>query len=159
MGILVTQLGYGQESTKEIDEQVWRIFIKAFSEHDAKTFLSVHSRDVIRAGRDQKMLLNWDEYLKQQSAGDKYELDNGIKRTIELRFSERLSNSTQAIDVGVYKTTVSRKDGSSDSFYGRFHVALRKENGTWKILVDTDSSEGDTIDEKAFLAAKPFSSL
>jgi hypothetical protein len=34
-------------------------------------------------------------------------------------------------------------------------VALRKEKGVWKILVDTDSSENNTVGEKDFLAAKP----
>jgi ketosteroid isomerase-like protein len=144
-----------QDSSKEINEHVWNVFIKSFSEHDANTFLSVHSKDVIRAVRDQKMLLDWAQYLKQQLAGDKFEIDNGIKRTIELRFSERISSSTQAVDVGIYKTTVTQKDGGSDSFYGRFHVVLRKESGVWKILVDTDSTEGNTIDENVFLEAKP----
>lgn len=159
MIVLVSHTASGQDSVSEIDEQVWKTFIKAFSQHDPKTFLSVHSKELIRAPRDSRRLLNWDEYLKQQSAGDKYEVDNGITRTIELRFSERHANATQAIDIGVYKTTVTRKDGTSDSFYGRFHVVLRKENGRWKILVDTDSSEGHSIGEEEFLIGKPLTQL
>jgi hypothetical protein len=34
-------------------------------------------------------------------------------------------------------------------------VVLRKEENTWKILVDTDSNEGGTIGEAQFLAAAP----
>jgi hypothetical protein len=34
-------------------------------------------------------------------------------------------------------------------------VALRKENGTWKILVDSDTNEGGTITDEMFLKAKP----
>jgi hypothetical protein len=34
-------------------------------------------------------------------------------------------------------------------------VALRKENGVWKILVDSDTNEGGTITEEMFQKAKP----
>lgn len=146
---------FGQNYQREINDQVWKPFIQAFNNHDANAFLKVHSKDLIRSGRDQKTLLNWDAYLKQQSAGNKFEVENKVKRSIDLHFTERLSNQTQAIDVGIYKTTVTRSDGSTESFYGRFHVVHRKENGVWRILVDTDSSEGNTIGEKDFLAAKP----
>ena len=50
---------------------------------------------------------SWDEYFKQQQAGDKKEKENGGIRLIELRFTERIANPRQAIDVGIYKTTVS----------------------------------------------------
>jgi hypothetical protein len=134
----------GQSLQHEINEQVWKPFIATFNELDSDGFLAVHSQDLIRAARDGKEILNWAQYLEQQRKGDKRTRDEGSKRIIELRFTERIANTTQAIDVG-----------STQSYFGRFHVAMRKENGTWKILVDTDSSEGGTISEKEFLAAKP----
>jgi ketosteroid isomerase-like protein len=73
---------------------------------------------------------------------------------LDLRFTERIANAATAIDIGIFKVTVNRKDGSTQSFYGRFHVVLRKENGVWKILVDMDSSEGRSIDEADYIAAK-----
>jgi len=73
---------------------------------------------------------------------------------LELRFTERVSTKDLAVDVGVYKTTVTQKDGKIQRFYGRFHVVLRKENNSWKILVDTDSSEEKTINEQNFLSAQ-----
>jgi ketosteroid isomerase-like protein len=47
-----------------------------------------------------------------------------------------------------------KKQDETQSLYGRFHVVLRKENGVWKILVDKDSSEGRSIDETDYVAAK-----
>lgn len=138
---------------KEINEQVWKPFIKTFNEYNAKGFLDLHSKDVVRSSRDSKEVLNWDQYFQQQDSGDKRSLANGSKRTLELRFLERIGDSEKAIDVGVYKTTSIRKDGTARSFYGKFIVVLRKENGMWKILVDTDSSEGGKITEKEFLEA------
>jgi hypothetical protein len=59
------------------------------------------------------------------------------------------------MEVGIYKVITTDKIGNTHTFYGRFHVALRKENGTWKILVDTDSSEGNSIDEQDYMQASP----
>jgi ketosteroid isomerase-like protein len=142
-----------QNAQQEINEQVWKPFIKSFNEYDTKGFMAVHSKDVIRSSRDSKMVLNWDEYFSQQEKGDLQGNSSGSKRQLELRFNERLASKDQAVEVGVYKTTSIKKDGIAKSFYGRFHVVLRKENGTWKILVDTDSSEGNSITEKEFLEA------
>jgi ketosteroid isomerase-like protein len=146
---------HAQDYRQEINEQVWLPFIKTFNNYDAAGFLAVHSKEVVRSSRDSKTILTWEEYLQQQRRGDDRDKANHYKRTLELRFTERIASATQAIEVGIYKTTSTNSKGENRSFYGRFHVVLRKENGTWKILVDTDSSEGDTIGEKDFLKAEP----
>lgn len=151
----ISQLSASQNNHKEIDAQVWRPFIQSFGALDAEGFLDVHSKDLVRSGRESNQILNWTGYLAQTREGNNRTRSDGSRRTIELRFTERLANDSQAIDVGIYKTTMFPKQGNSRSFYGRFHVVLRKEGNTWKILVDTDSSEGGTISEKDFLAAKP----
>lgn len=144
---------FGQSVQQEINEQVWKPFIKAFNNRDTESFMAVHSKDAVRAPRDSKIVWNWDEYSKNQKRWNEQPKQN--KHALELRFTERISGEDLAMDVGVYKTTSFKPDGTSRSFYGRFHVVLRKESGTWKILVDTDSSEGGTIVEKDFLNATP----
>jgi ketosteroid isomerase-like protein len=150
---IISSSAFSQNFQKEINDQVWKPFISTFNNLDASGFLTVHSKDVIRSSRDSKILLNWTAYLKQQQEGDKRSKENGVRRTLELRFTERIANANQAIDVGIYKTTVTDKVGKIQSFYGRFHVVLRKENAVWRILVDTDSSENQSIDEKDFSSA------
>lgn len=144
-----------QDRQREINEQVWKPFIKTFNEHDTQGFMAIHSKDVVRSPRESKSVWNWDQYYQNQLKGDERARSNNSKRELELRFTERLSNGDLAVEVGVYKTTSIPEEGTARSFYGRFHVVLRKENNTWKILVDTDSSEGNTISEKDFLAASP----
>jgi ketosteroid isomerase-like protein len=146
---------FGQNIQQEINQQVWKPFIQTFNDHDTKAFMALHSKDVVRSPRDSKAIWNWEEYNQQQSKGDERGKSSNVKHQLELRFTERIANKNLAIDVGIYKTTVIRSDGIGQSYYGRFHVVLRKENGTWKILVDTDSTEGNTISEKDFLAAQP----
>jgi hypothetical protein len=146
---------HSQDYRQEINDQVWVPFIRTFNDYDAAGFLALHSKDLVRSSRDSKTILTWEEYLQQQRRGDDRAKASNFKRTLELRFTERIANTTQAIEVGIYKTTNINPKGESRSFYGRFHVVLRKENGTWKILVDTDSSEGGAIGEKDFLKAEP----
>jgi hypothetical protein len=153
--LVVSTTLFAQDAQKEINEQVWKPFIKGMNTGDTDLFLGVHSKDLIRSGRESKEVLNWDSYYANTKQGNEWGKKNKVRLEIELHFTERISNANQAIDVGVYKTTSIREDGTRRSGYGRFHVALRKENGTWKILVDTDSGEGNTIGEAQFLAAKP----
>ncbi|MFM9836855.1 MAG: hypothetical protein ACKVOQ_01250 [Cyclobacteriaceae bacterium] len=142
-----------QDVQKEINEQVWKPFIKNFNEHNTIGFMTVHSKDVTRSPRDSKSVWNWEEYNKEQATGDQQDIKEKRKRTLELRFTERINSKDRAIDVGVYRTSYLLQDGSKQDYFGRFHVVLRREKGVWKILVDMDSSEGDTIGEKEFLSA------
>jgi ketosteroid isomerase-like protein len=144
---------FAQNAQQKINDQVWKPFIRSFNEYDTKGFMAVHSKDAVRSPRDAGMVWNWDRYFQQQEKGDQREKASNSKRQLELRFTERIAEKDLAVEVGVYKTTSIQRDGISRSFYGRFHVVLRKENGQWKILVDTDSSEGNSITEKDFLAA------
>ena len=145
----------GQRVQQAINDQVWKPFKTTYDNRDTDGFLALHSKDVVRSPRDAKMVLNWNEYYEQQKQGDDQGKATGSKRQIELRFTERIANDNQALDVGIYRATITDKSGNVKTFYGRFHVVLRKENGTWKILVDTDSSEGNSIDEEEYLQAPP----
>ncbi len=144
---------FAQTVIEEINDQVWKPFIESFNECDTKRFMEVHSKEVVRSPRDAKAVWNWQEYFTQQERGDNREKTSQSKRNLELRFTERIAGKDAAVEVGVYKTTLINTEGKSRSFYGRFHVVLKKEDGRWKILVDTDSSEGNTICEEDFLAA------
>lgn len=142
--IFVSSAVFAQTAQKEINDQVWKPFIKGFNENNHKLFMSVHSKDLIRSSRDSRKILNWEQYNEQMAK------QTGV-HDIELRFTERLNNEGQAIDVGIYKTSYP----NHPPYYGRFHVVLRKEDNVWKILVDMDSNEGGKIGEAQFLAAKP----
>jgi hypothetical protein len=150
--VLLSSNCYSQDFQKEINTQVWAPFMESFSQRNTEAFMAVHSKDVSRAPRDSKKVLNYEQYKKQNVY---YDSQSKSKQAIELRFLERMANENQAFEVGIYKTIYTNEKGETQSGYGKFHVALRKENGVWKILVDSDSSEGNTIGEKEFLAAKP----
>lgn len=147
--------GSAQNLQQEINDQVWKPFINTFSTGDSEGFMALHSKDVIRSARDGNQVKDWESYRRSTVKGDEWDKAANRKRVIELRFLERMASATQAVEVGIYKTTYINADGTRQDYFGKFLAVLRKENGTWKILVDTDSSEGGTINENSFNAAKP----
>ncbi|MGB8194937.1 MAG: nuclear transport factor 2 family protein [Chitinophagaceae bacterium] len=138
---------------QEINAQVWKPFIEAFSSYDADKFMSVHSKDMMRVTQDDKKLLTHPQYAAEMKDGDTRSKANKRKRDIELRFINRIAAADRAFEIGYYKTTSYAPDGTPRSFYGKFHVSLRKEDSQWKITLDTDTSKGVT--EADFNAASP----
>jgi len=130
---------------KEINEQVWKPFIESFSNNNQEGFKAVHSKDVIRVMQDDNMIWGYDQYFPAEknnpSEWSKY------KKSIELRFIQRIAGNDRAFEVGYYNTKTIAPDGKQRSSFGKFHVVMRKENGVWKILVDADSGKEASEEE------------
>jgi ketosteroid isomerase-like protein len=135
-----------QNHQKDINEQVWKPFIKSFNEGNNDGFKAVHSKDVLRVEQDNNKVLDYDQYFPKNPP--KWPGKNNI----ELRFLQRIASEDQAFEVGYYKSTHTSADGKVRIGYGKFHVALRKENGVWKILVDADARAD--ANEQTFAAAR-----
>lgn len=122
-----------QTSTAEqIDHQVWESFKKAYADPDGALFVSIHTEDVLRITPDH--IREGANYLDrmQQGMGS----PNWSPKTIDFVFEHRVHQEDIAYEVGYYK--VHYLD-SGEAHYGRFHVVLRKIDGTWKIAQDWDS--------------------
>ncbi len=150
---------FAQNDQAEINSQVWKPFEQAIMSQDVAAFVVLHSKDLIRAEINRKKVMGLEEYQKGMEANwpawKESMTKNKTRYTFELRFLERLSNGSQAYEVGYFKNEMINAAGEKKQSFGKFHVVLRKENGVWKILVDSDSNEGGTITEEMFLAAKP----
>lgn len=157
--ILISIAAVSQNTEREINERVWKPFTKAIMTQDIEGFIQLHSKEVMRVERDTKKILNYDQYktdMEKSWPGWKESLaKNKSKYTFELRFLERCSNGNQAFEVGYFKNESTTASGEKRAYYGQFHVALRKENGIWKILVDSDSNNDNSITETMFQAANP----
>lgn len=148
-----SSVGQEQVFQQEINDQVWHTFIKGFNERNNTLFSSVHSSDFIRVIRDNQKIFGFDEAFKEQPDEVKEQLSKW-QRFIELRFIERIASIDKAFEVGYYKTTVTNSETKEKRIgYGKFHVLLRKENGTWKILMDSDVQGG--VDETVFQSGNP----
>ncbi|MGE0589603.1 MAG: DUF4440 domain-containing protein [Cyclobacteriaceae bacterium] len=153
--LLSACVGFGQtrSSQKEINEQVWEPFINAYNNRDNEALSKVHSKDMIRVVQDDGRIYGYDIYFKPDP--DSLRVKWAVwKRTIELRFVQRIASDTEAFEVGYYKVVSKNTEtGESRTSYGKFHVLLRKEIGKWKILMDADANEGTT--EEIFSSANP----
>ena len=138
---------------QQINQQVWKPFIQSFNNLDTKGFMSVHSKEMTRVIQDGNTLYGFDRYYRETEEGNQSTIKANRKRTIELRFTQRIAADNKAFEVGYYKFTSLQPDGTSRNGYGKFHVLLRRENGMWKILMDADASE--KTDEATFQSAKP----
>lgn len=136
----------------EIDRAVWQPFTQSFAACDAAGFNQLHSKDLVRADRDRGRVMDFEEYCRFNEEMFKQARDAQAKQVLELRFTERLRKGNLAYEVGIYRTTIV-VGGETHEYFGRFHVVLRKEEGAWKILVDSDSSEGGTVGAKDFSEA------
>jgi ketosteroid isomerase-like protein len=155
LSLLYCGLSFSQTDNlqQEINEQVWKPFVKAFNNNDNEAFKAVHSKEVIRVIRDDNRLLGYDEYFKKVPESEKAKWANW-KKNIELRFIQRIASTDKAFEVGYYKSTsTNTTTGEKRGGYGKFHVLLRKENGVWKILMDADAKE--KTDEAIFLSGTP----
>jgi hypothetical protein len=131
-----------KEMIKEINEHIWKPFIRSFNASDDEGFKAVHSKELIRVLQDDKEIFGYDRYFQRQPDSIKAKWDNW-KKNIELRFTHRIAGNDKAFDVGYYKTTSTNlQTGEVRKSIGKFHVLMRKEIGVWKILMDADTKEG-----------------
>ena len=153
--LLVTNVLFAQSDTvlKEINRQVWKPFIESFNNLDTEGFMAVHSKDMTRVIQDGKKIYGFEQYAREMKSSDANTKKGNRKRLIEFRFIQRIASNDKGFEVGYYKSTTIRPDGTSNTGYGKFHVLLRKENGIWKILMDADASE--KTDEAVFQKASP----
>ena len=137
---------------QQINDQVWKPFIKSFNNSDNAGFRKVHSLELIRVIQDDNQVLGYEEYLKPVPDSIKAKWGNW-KNHIELRFLQRIASNGKAFETGYYKTTSANITTEQTRVsFGKFHVLLRTEDGTWKILMDQDAKED--ADENRFLQAK-----
>ena len=153
--LIISNHSFAQTSgfEKEITDQVWKPFIKAFNDRNNKAYSKVHSKDFIRVLRDNGEIYGFEKAFEAQpdSIAQKWAV---WKRNLELRFIERIASENKAFEIGYYKTsTTNTSTGEKRTSYGKFYVLLRKEENVWKILMDADGSEG--VDESLFQSAKP----
>lgn len=152
-----TQVAAGPEQ-QLINQQVWYPFVAAYNSLDDKAFMKIHDTDVIRVVRDRQEMMVGAEYARAMELNSNWNKENEVTRQIELSFIERIATDDTAFEVGYYKVTNFR-NGEKRTFYGIFTIVMKKRNGVWKILIDSDISNKNTVNEADFQSGIPLKKL
>ncbi len=139
---------------EEINLKIWKPFCESYASLNATTFNDLHSEDVVKVSPWGIRIGN--EYKDQNLERFKANKEKGTNRTIALWFEHRKTTPAISYEVGYYKVTYKNDDKNKYS-YGRFHVVIKKENGTWKIAQDwgIDKINGIEVTEKDWLKGRP----
>jgi ketosteroid isomerase-like protein len=140
---------------RSIDRDVWIPFLSASTAFDADGFLAVQSPDVVRVSPDTKEVYGRSRYEREIRDGFRRARERRIRRRTDMRFLDRISSADLALETGYFRSQTTLSNGETRLRYVRFQIILRKENGTWKILVDEDTADGGRITAEQFESAAP----
>ncbi len=132
---------------KEINNQIWANFTKAFETSDHNLFGTLHAEDFIRVSGNSKSIKGKTSYINGYQKNWEHKKN---KETISFRFLERICNDTKASERGIFRFTRNPDTPDARSFYGKFHVIHIKTQDKWHILVDYDSSENESINSDSY---------
>ncbi len=136
---------------KEINK-VWDKFYQAFDSLDYQPMAEIHSKKLMRISGGKK-ITDYETYINNYKTIFKKAKGNNILNNISLRFFERINNDSIASERGIYKLIRSENQENKQIYYGQFHVLFIKENNIWKILMDYDSNESNSIGEQDYIKA------
>lgn len=144
---------YSQNQTEAINKDVWFNFMQAYQDLDASLFNQIHTDDVLRIPEESGSMMIGQEYKDANLENfNRWNLAK-VNQRIQFSFISRIQKGNWAYETGIYKLT-RYTDSGSQSFYGKFHVTLKKASGIWKIFIDSDSNENGTIGEEEFNRGK-----
>ena len=141
-----------KDNLEAINSQVWSQFYEAFETLNPELMANIHSKEMVRVSGG-TTILDYETYINNYRNNYKRLKTIGDTRHIALRFFERINTNTTASERGIYKLTVNKDKEDEQSYYGQFHVILKKQEGIWMITLDYDSNENNTIGENQFLKA------
>lgn len=159
-GLLSTQFLFAQDSASivspeiidAIKKDIWVPFMESYRDLDSKKLKSIHTADIFRVTIDNNRVETGMKYLEKFGGfidGIK-ERGNGLGIAFSIMTSAIDDTGKLVYQTGYYRFSQRRGDEEELTVrgYGFFNVALRNEDGKWKISLDSDKRT--SIDEVKF---------
>ena len=139
-----------QRIQQSIDKQVWKPFHDAFENLDGDALNAVYAETVLRAtpdGIDTNGVFK--QYNRTRFDGSRARAES---IALDFWFDSRRTDESTSYEVGFFRIVMTASDGDAVTFYGQFHIVLRKISGRWQITQDwdTDTIAGRPIDATHF---------
>ena len=126
-------------STREIDTDVWSVFVATVATDDIIGMGRVYFPDAVLVTPRgttpiKETLERWGRDMAAAKA-------KGNRATVEFRFSRRQDDATTAFETGIFKYTVIEKSGASNPKFYPFEQLMAKTNGKWRVLMERQFAE------------------
>ncbi|UII75746.1 nuclear transport factor 2 family protein [Flagellimonas sp. HMM57] len=140
----------GQNSDRAISEElldsikteIWIPFMESYAYLDSDKLKSIHSDEIVRITLDQNNIQTGQDYLENFSGYIDDVKQQGGGLDISFVILSTAINETEdiAYQTGYYRFSSKQKGEKDLSIrgYGKFHVTLKKEEGLWKLVLDSD---------------------
>jgi hypothetical protein len=145
--------GARERTLREIDDAIWKPFVRGVETFDHALYGSVRTRDSLFV--DGKRLFDYDEYVEDAVRVMTPLQKSGARLEMEVRFDNRVVDDGAASERGVLRTVMTDASGKEQVGHARFHVISRKTADGWRILTDYRWRTDPAADAAAFAAAKP----
>lgn len=131
---------FGQTSEQileEIKKEVWVPFMEAYDRSDPEKLKSIHTKDIIRVVMEQGEIKTGESYLENFAD---FVATNRVGIAFAILSTSVDQKGELAYQNGYYRFSSQgdNDDGLVVRGYGEFNIGLRKENGSWKIWLDSD---------------------
>ncbi len=135
--IALSQAERNPEIEKEVNEQLWGPFKKAWETRNAQDFNDLHTDDVLRVSKWGGVKIG-SEY--KDRIVESYKKPDNRERTIDFWLEHRYYSGNTGYEVGYLKIVIKEEGKDPRYSYSRFHVVLKKVDGKWKIAQDWDTN-------------------
>ncbi|MEM7085326.1 MAG: nuclear transport factor 2 family protein [Bacteroidota bacterium] len=137
------------EVVASIFEDVWLPFMESYRALDVEKFKSIHAKDLTRVSISRNQIQSYADYFTQMEGVFKQVKESGRQMDIQFSIITSATGSHKAYQTGYYcfRSRASASEEFQARGYGFFNVLLTKENGTWKISLDSDKRADITEEE------------
>lgn len=140
--ILDIQAQSNADLFSELNRDVWKPFVEGVNTNNPNLYNGVNAPEFywVQDGAKPR-IMNLAEYVEDARLVMKSRTDKGIVTSLEVRFIQRNVTAAFASEKCIIKFTSAAPGKDPEVFYGLAHVFSRKENGTWRKVIQHASTE------------------
>ena len=146
--VILAPLPAHAQVTTELDA-LWADVSRAVATGDADLYLSTYHPDAIFVSARRGITRTVAEDVEANRAAWNDTRDGRARRTVEFRFTERLTSENSAREVGMFRYASTEADGSSRVALIHFEAALVKRDGVWLQLLELQTSDATAAEWEA----------
>ena len=131
-------------STAAIDKELWSMISEAVVRADIAAMARTYHTEAVIVGAARTVPIN--TAIAQWGKDMDVAKVRGDKATVEFRFASRQDGTTTAFETGIFKYTVTARNGEVTSDYIPFECLLTRSTGKWRTLMERQLA-AVTVDE------------